>query len=58
MEIWKFERERNKSWINKQRLNILIAITVSLIQKSIISSFAIFINNVFLFESNRPEILG
>lgn len=56
MEIWKFERERNKSRINKQRLNILIAITISLIQKSIISSFAIFINNVFLFEWS--EILG
>lgn len=58
MEIWKFERERNKSWINKQRLNILIAITINLIQKSIISSFAIFINNVFFFEWNRSEILG
>lgn len=58
MEIWKFERERNKSWINKQRLNILIAITISFIQKSIISSFAIFINSVFLFEWNKSEILG
>lgn len=58
MEIWKFERERNKSWINKQRLNILIAITISLIQKSIILSFAIFINSVFLFEWNKSEILG